>query len=150
MLTILAYLKQLELTETESKLYLTLLQTGPISVRELASTTDIKRTTAYLYIDQLIEKGLVMKLIKGSHKQIAANPPESLKNLVEKQVESADIAKKQFNEVLSLISSKMNSDREIEEAEIRYYKGLSGLVKIYNEALAGKEFRLYVSNWRFL
>jgi predicted transcriptional regulator len=142
---ILTYLKQLELSEPESKLYLTLLQTGPISVRELAATSDIKRTTAYLYIDQLIEKGLVMKLVKGSHKQIAANPPESLQHLVEQQVASAEIAQKQFKEVLSLITSKMNTENDNEELEIRYYKGLAGAMKVYEEALSGKSFRLYVN-----
>lgn len=142
---IIAYLKELELSEVESKLYLTLLQTGPISVRDLASTTDIKRTTAYLYIDQLVAKGLVMKLIKGSHKQIAANPPESLQSLIEKQIEEAESAKKQFNEVIDLITARMPEEQKLEEAEIRYYKGIAGIKKVYDEALQCPEFRLYVN-----
>ena len=43
---IVDYLKQLDLSDVEAKLYLTLLQTGPSSVRDLAQTIDIKRTTA--------------------------------------------------------------------------------------------------------
>jgi|GEM_PF-1040294 len=145
MLKILTYLKQLDLTEAESKLYLTLLKMGPLSVRDLASTSDIKRTTAYLYIDQLIEKGLVMKLVKGSQKQVAANPPENLQHLVEQQVQSAETAKKQFEEVLSLITSKMPKEKENEEVEIRYYKGLSGIMKVYEDALKARNFCLYVN-----
>ncbi|HEX8965543.1 MAG TPA: helix-turn-helix domain-containing protein, partial [Patescibacteria group bacterium] len=56
---VLLYLEQLDLSESEAKLYMSLLQTGPISVRDLAIKVGIKRTTAYLYIDLLVEKGLV-------------------------------------------------------------------------------------------
>lgn len=142
---ILTYLKQLDLSEAESKLYITLLQTGPISVRELASTTDIKRTTAYLYIDQLVEKGLVMKLVKGAQKQVAANPPESLQHLVEQQLSEAEAAQKQFDEVISLITAKMPKGKETEDVEVRYYNGIAGTAKVYEEALQSTYFRLYVN-----
>ena len=38
---IIDYLKQLELTDEEATIYLTLLQTGPVSVKSLAGETDI-------------------------------------------------------------------------------------------------------------
>src|SRR6185437_9522325 len=91
--TIIDYLKQLDLSDAEAKLYLTLIQTGPNNVRDLAQTVNIKRTTAYFYIDQLIEKGLIMKIIRGSKKLISANDPENLHYLVEKKLDSARIVK---------------------------------------------------------
>ena len=59
---IIDYLKQLELSDTEAKLYLALLKSGPTGVKELAEKVDVKRTTAYFYIDQLIEKNLIIKI----------------------------------------------------------------------------------------
>src|ERR1700734_1251596 len=97
---IVDYLKQLDLSDVEAKLYLTLLQTGPASVRDLAQTIDIKRTTAYFYIDQLVEKGLIMKLVKGSKKLVAANEPENLKILVEDKLESAKNVQQNFSTIL--------------------------------------------------
>src|SRR5579872_6618280 len=97
---IIDYLKQLDLSVAEAKLYLTLLQTGPTSVRDLAQTVDIKRTTAYFYIDQLVEKGLIMKLVRGSKKLVAANEPENLRELVEKKVVSAHSVKNNLPAIL--------------------------------------------------
>lgn len=143
--TVVTYLKELNLTEAEAKLYLTLLKTGPVSVRDLAAVTDIKRTTAYLYIEQLLEKGLITKQVKGSQKLIEANPPESLAHLITKERESAEIAKKHFDEVVTLIKSRMPEAEEKEEVEVRYYKGVNGIMKVYAEALEGVNFRLYVN-----
>ena len=142
---IVAYLKQLELSEIEAKLYLTLLQTGPISVRELAVAIDIKRTTAYLYVDQLIDKGLILKLVKGSSKLIAANDPSSIKPLMEKKVASAKIAQEQFSEIVNTLNAELPKEQEINKTEIRYYRGKTGVAKVYEEALKCSELRLYVN-----
>ncbi len=142
---IVAYLKNLHLSDAESRLYLTLLKTGPISVRDLAVTAEIKRTTAYIYIDQLIDKGLVIKIVRGSQKQVAANPPESLQPLVEQQVSSAKDTFSEFSHVMSLITSTMPEKNEGEDMEIKYIKGLAGIYTLYKEALAGTDFRLYAN-----
>src|ERR1700744_3984765 len=101
---IIDYLKQLDLSDVEAKLYLTLFQTGPASVRDLAATINIKRTTAYFYIDQLVEKGLIMKLVKGSKKLVAANDPENLKTLVEEKIKSANAVKEGFPEIIKILN----------------------------------------------
>ena len=142
---IVTYLKHLNLSESESKLYLTLLRTGPISVRDLAVMTDIKRTTAYIYIEQLIDKGLVIKVVRGTQKQVAANSPENLESLVQQQVTSAKETFSQFSHVLSLITSTMPDKTEGEDMEITYIKGIAGIYNIYQEAMAGSEFRLHVN-----
>lgn len=143
---IIDYLKQLELSDTEAKLYLTLLKTGPTSVRDLAATIEIKRTTAYLYIDLLIEKGLIMKIVKGSEKFIAANPPEeSLEHLVKDHVEKAKNIQLEFPTMIQTLTTSLPQIREVGEAEIKYYKGRNGVQKIYEEALKAKELRSFVN-----
>ena len=87
---IIDYLKQLELSDIEAKLYLALLKTGTTGVRELAKSIDIKRTTAYIYVDLLVEKGLVIKTVKGSRKQVSPiDPKEGLEELVNQLLEQA-------------------------------------------------------------
>ncbi|HSA84464.1 MAG TPA: helix-turn-helix domain-containing protein [Patescibacteria group bacterium] len=142
---IVNYLKQLELSDIESKIYLKLLETGPISVRDLASAVNIKRTTAYLYIDQLIEKGLLTKVIKKSQKQIAAIAPEdTLPFLVEKKLETVRLVKKDLPTILSTIKTTLPEKHIVKDAEIKYYKGMNAVKKIYEEAFKGNEFRSYV------
>lgn len=142
---IINYLKQLDLSDAEAKLYLTLLQTGPTSVRELAQTVDIKRTTAYFYIDQLVEKGLIMKLVRGSKKLVAANEPENLEHLVEEKIKTAKGVQKGFPAILNTLKSSLPPEATNKDADIKYYKGKNGVKKIYIEALDAKEIRSYVN-----
>ncbi len=142
---ILTYLKQLDLSDIEAKLYLTLLRTGPLSVRELAETTEIKRTTAYLYIDQLVEKGLLMKLVKASRKLVAANELDSLNLLVEKKVESAMSIQQNFPDILEILTTSLPQEKDAGDAEIIYYKGKNGVKKIYEEALQAEVLFSYVN-----
>lgn len=138
------YLKQLDLSEVEAKLYLTLLQTGPTTIRDLAQKIDIKRTTAYFYIDQLVDKGLIMKLVKGSKKLVAANEPENLEILVEKKVESATAVKQNLASVLEELSISLPRKGNTKDAEIKYYKGKHNIQLIYKEAFSADEFRSFV------
>src|SRR5579862_6508050 len=140
---IIDYLKQLDLSDAEAKLYLTLLRAGPTSVRDLAQTVDIKRTTAYFYIDQLVEKGLLMKLVRGSKKLVAANEPDNLQFLVEKKVASAKIVRQHLPSILKALSTTLPETNSTKDAEIKYYKGRSNILNLYKEAFNANEFRSF-------
>lgn len=143
---ILDYLEQLELSDLEAKLYLALLDSGPISVRDLAEVTQIKRTTAYFHIDLLVEKGLVLRVVNGSKKQIAPAQPESgLQFLVEKKLEAAKKAQENLPNILTTISASLPKYKDVSSAEIQYYKGKNGVTKIYEDALKAGEIRSYVN-----
>jgi len=142
---IINYLKQLNLSEIEAKIYLMLLKSGPVSVRELAQTADIKRTTTYFYIDQLAEKGLITKLVRGSKKVVAANNPENLKILVEEKLKNALTAQHTFPQILQMLSSSQPKAEQIVDSEIRSYKGKNGVKKLYEQALKAKELRSLVN-----
>ena len=142
---IVDYLKQLDLSDAEAKLYLTLLQSGPTSVRDLAQTVDIKRTTTYFYIDQLVEKGLILKLVRGSKKLVAASEPENLKILVEEKLKKAKEVEKNFPDIIKMLNTSLPKENNSNEAEIKFYKGKNGVKKIYEEVLQAKEVRSYVN-----
>jgi sugar-specific transcriptional regulator TrmB len=142
---IVDYLKQLDLSDIEARLYLTLLKEGPTSVRDLAQSVAIKRTTAYLYIDQLVEKGLIMKLVRGSKKLVAANDPENLTTLVDQKIKKAKEIKNDFPNVLKTLNTSIPHIDNVKDAEIKYYKGKNGVLKIYEDALKANELRTYVN-----
>lgn len=141
---IIDYLKQLDLSDVEARLYLKLLQTGPASVRDLALTIDIKRTTSYFYIDQLVDKGLIIKIVKGSKKLLEANKPDNLKTLVEAKLESAKKVKDGFADILNVLNTSIPEINNKNDAEIKYYVGKNGVKKIYEDVLIAKELRSYV------
>jgi sugar-specific transcriptional regulator TrmB len=142
---ILNFLQQLDLSEIEAKLYLTLLKNGPTSVRDLAETIEIKRTTAYFYIDQLVEKGLATKIVQHSKKMVDACSPETLEALVDNKLKTAQTLQNTFPDILRELTTSLPENTEVNEAEIRYYKGKNGVRKIYEEALASKKMRSYVN-----
>jgi len=141
---LVAYLKQLDLSDVEARLYLTLLKTGPISVRDLALTIEIKRTTTYFYIDQLIEKGLIMKLVRGSKKLVAANEPENLKTLIQKKLKSAQEVQQEFPNILKSLNTSLPKENNSHDADITYYQGMNNVKKIYEEAFKANEVCSYV------
>ncbi|MGH7203203.1 MAG: TrmB family transcriptional regulator [Candidatus Levyibacteriota bacterium] len=143
--SIITYLEQLGLSEIEAKLYLTLLQTGPMSIRDLAQTVEIKRTTAYFYVDQLLDKGLLMKLVRGSKKLVAAEDYKALEMLVGKKVAAAKEMQTNLDDIITLITTSLPQKRDEGEAEITYSKGNQALKRLYEEALKGKELRVYAN-----
>jgi sugar-specific transcriptional regulator TrmB len=142
---VIDFLKHLDLSDGETRIYLTLLKTDALSIRELALKTGIKRTTAYLYIDQLIEKGLIIKLVKGSRKLVTATEPEkNLSILTEEKLRAAKHMQNELPDMLKTITSSISPAIDNTEAEIKYYKGKNGVKKIYEEILKAKEQRSFV------
>ena len=140
------YLELLNLSEGETKLYLTLLESGPVSVRDVAVIADMKRTTAYLYIDQLIEKGLVMKVIQGSHKLVAVvDPQTSLQHLVKDKLANAASLNTELPAIIQRIHEVVPPEKEVGDAEIKFYKGKNGVKRIYEEALKSKKLRSFAN-----
>lgn len=145
MKTIVEYLKELDLSETEAKIYLTLIENGPKRVRELAELVGLKRTTAYLYIESLVSKGLISEDVKESGARISANPPQRLKYLVEQKVKTANELHQELPAILSNINTSFSQIKASpEETEIKYLKGINSVKAIYEEAFKGNEIRSYV------
>lgn len=142
MKNVLNYLKQLGFSEIESKLYLLLLKSGPMTVAELATAANINRTATYSHIDSLLEKGVIAK-IKGHSSKIAANPPEHLQYLVEQRITSALNLKETLPTVMNVLNTSFPQSKNTTSSEITYYKGKTGVKKIYEESLKAQKIRAY-------
>lgn len=145
MKTLIDYLKQLDLSEIEAKIYINLIEGGPKRVRELAEAVGLKRTTAYLHIESLVSKGLISEEVKESGVRISANPPQRLKYLVEQKLKTAQSLNEQLPGVLNTIKTSFSQQlTPPEETEIKYLKGINSIRAIYEEALSTNELRSYV------
>ena len=68
----------LGLTDKESAVYLALLESGRSTVKPIADTAGVKRTSVYNFIDRLVEIGVVNKSVIRGRRYFEAIEPEGL------------------------------------------------------------------------
>ena len=118
-------LTEIGLTENESKLYLSLLKEGTSSASQISKVTNVNRTTSYLELDKLIEKGLVSYTIKDSKKYFTAANPKKLLNIL-------DLKRKKVQSIIpNLESFPQKQNKFLSDV----YEGKEGLKTFYQDIL---------------
>ncbi len=123
----LGTLQKLGLTEKEAKVYLANLELGPAKIPAIAEKSGIKRTTVYVIINSLIQKGLVSFFQSKKTKKFIAEEPRKISLLLK---EKQDILKKIMPELEALVKTKKEK-----RPEVRFYKGQQGCVNILEQSL---------------
>jgi sugar-specific transcriptional regulator TrmB len=142
---IVEYLEELQFSEIEAKLYLSLLKNGPLTVAELAKVTGINRSAAYSHISSLIEKGVIAEVKKQSSKKLVANDPEQLKYLIEDKLASVKALERRFPDILRTINVSLAQSKQEEKVDVKYYEGRKGIEHIISEVLKTKSLRVYAN-----
>lgn len=122
-------LKELGLSDSEAKIYTTLLQLGEATVAEISKSSGLHRTNIYDSLEKLKAKGLVGFLSKENKQFFRAAQPENLLNYVKEQEETAAILIPE----LKVIQSKIK-----EEVAVEIFKGKQGMKSVLKEMLAKK------------
>ena len=78
-------LNSLGLSETEVKIYLTVLQQGKISISDVSKIAKINRTTVYSASKELLKKGIIQQDLGGKTQYLLAVPPKELFSVIEKK-----------------------------------------------------------------
>lgn len=123
-------LKKLNLTEKEARVYLALLELGPSTPYKIAKRSHLKRPTAYVIAEELVEKGLIVQMKGEKQKMYIARSPESYIQDVESRIQEA---KKVIPELTAL--QRKQSDKP----NVLYYEGVEGLKQAYDYRI--KDFR---------
>ncbi len=121
-------LKELNLLESEIKVYLATLKNGSSSVEKIAKTTNLIRTTTYGIIKSLINKGFMSKKIKSKIAYFRAIPPEKI-------IEILDNKKEKINSILPQLKEIQNST-PISEKRFEHFEGKEGLKFLLNEMIS--------------
>lgn len=126
-------LKKLNLSEKEARVYLALLELGPATPYKIAKRSRLKRPTAYVIAEELVEKGLIVQMTGEKKKQYIARSPESYIEDVEQRVHEA---KRVLPELTAL------QRKGSEKPNVLYFEGVEGLRRAYEYKLKdfeGKE-----------
>jgi len=126
-------LKQFGLSDKEIKVYLSLIESGPISVRKLAEKSGVNRGTTYDILKSLKEIGLASYYHKATKQFFVAEDPSRLVDALEHKIQNLDKVKAKLVEVIPQLKSLQgkSSDKPV----IKYYEGNQGIKSILIDVL---------------
>ena len=118
------------LNETESRIYLYLLENGLTAPPQIAVGTNILRTNTYNALQKLELKGLVEQRSSGKRKAYLASNPTALVRLLEKRRERVE---QLLPDLQALQTTQKNKPK------VRFYDGLAEVKDIYWQATIAEE-----------
>ena len=125
-------LKILGISKNEELVYTALLS-GAQSARDLFKSLGIKRTTLYLYLEQLKEKGLISEVTNQKKKFFQAVNPKGLKKIIETKVSEL----KKLEKDLPGLINKYNSSKKI-KTSAKVYKGVISIPDLIEQVVNSK------------
>lgn len=115
--------KELGLTESEIKIYVSLLELGSSTAGEILVKSKLQNSVVHRALNSLIEKGLISFISKGKRKIYSAVNPENFFDFIEEK-------KKRFTQLLPELKEKQKKAKTKENASI--FKGIRGIKEVYN------------------
>lgn len=125
----LSELRQLGLTDEESRVYLAVLEINGGPVSNIARKAGVHRVGCYHTLENLLRKKLLSQYNRNGVKCFAPEPPERLLSLMEEKV---NVAKGLLPGLTSLASALAFRPK------IRFYEGRDGVERVFTESLSAK------------
>src|SRR3989344_6442488 len=117
-------LKRAGFLDKEITIYLTLLEMGRGVVSEISRKAGVNRTTGYVILDSLSNKGLVSISGKEPKQEFMAEPPENLAQYLDSEIEKQKTISSELTELLPEMSSLYKKG---DRPKVRFYEGADGL-----------------------
>ena len=125
--------KDLGLTDSETKVYLALIELGDSTRGDIVNESQIAGSKVYEILEKLQEKGLVSIYIKDKIKHFKPLNPRQILNYLEDKKEKIKKIESQFNSILPELMFKFTSSKEKQEVEL--LQGIKGLEIIFREQI---------------
>lgn len=119
-------LKSAGLTENEAKVYLAALELGETSVYRLAKKSGVKRTTTYLAVESLKEKGLMSGYSRNNVMLCYAENPRKLEEILEEKKRNIHRIMPELLAFTNLIDKK---------PKIRFWEGDEAYKEVFKDVL---------------
>jgi sugar-specific transcriptional regulator TrmB len=140
-------LKQLNFSDKETDIYLASLRMETGTISDLARQAKIKRSTAYVILEKLQEKGLISLSEKSGKQIFISQDPEKLLKLIESEKEELANNEEEIKKMLPQFESlgKKNSAVPL----IKYYEGKENMWNIISDMLESRETAWIITPGRF-
>ncbi|USN45057.1 MAG: hypothetical protein H6502_03265 [Candidatus Woesearchaeota archaeon] len=127
-------LKEIGLTNAEIKIYLALLQKGPLTKTPLVNESKISGSKVYEVIEKLTTKGLISSTSKNNVKQFDAAAPSKIIDYLHRKKESIQRVEEEVNDLLPQLT-KIKETKYL-QPDINTFFGWEGLSTVFLEELA--------------
>jgi len=117
----------LDFDELESKIYLSLLRTGPITASALAKDLNIDRARMYRTVDKLVDRNIISTTLSSPKLCIAVEPEKALKLALEKKEEEIKKIKKSGEEIVDKINSEITTNQGTNIPTLRIIQGRANI-----------------------
>jgi len=117
----------LDLDELESKIYLSLLRTGPITASALAKDQNIDRARMYRTVDKLVDRNIISTTLSSPKLCIAIEPEKALKIALEKKEEEIRRIKKSGEAVVERINNEITINQGTNIPTLRIIQGRANI-----------------------
>jgi sugar-specific transcriptional regulator TrmB len=117
----------LDLDDLESKIYLSLLRTGPITASALAKDLNIDRARMYRTVDKLVDRNIISTTLSSPKLCIAIEPQEALKIALEKKEEELKKIKKSGEAIVDKINSEITTNQGTNIPTLRIVQGRANI-----------------------
>ena len=131
-------LEQLGFNRSEARVYITLLQRGPLTGYELAKVSGVPRANVYAVLQKLEQRGAVTRLYKRAGTRYA---PVPFTELLEKLRQRYEQALEQTGRALTAVAPT------VAPAPITQFEGYDNLVETGRQVLHGTRQRLMLAIW---
>jgi sugar-specific transcriptional regulator TrmB len=127
-------LRRIGFSESDSKIYMTLLKLGKSNVTRLAEESGVHRTNIYSILDKLKEMGLVSEIKETGKKIFKINDPSNLLTYIK---ENEDLVKELIPSLNSIQESvKEKVEVEVFQGEKGMKSAMKDIIRVKKEVLA--------------
>jgi sugar-specific transcriptional regulator TrmB len=119
-------LESLGLSQQESRMYLSLLESGGVLASVAAKNAGIKRTTAYPILQALAARGLVRVHFKGTKRIYSPENPQRVATIFRRKVSS-------FEDIIPLLS--LNKNNTSSQTGLRFIETLDEVKDFYDDII---------------
>ena len=117
----------LDLEDLESKIYLSLLRTGPITASALAKDLNIDRARMYRTVDKLVDRNIISTTLSSPKLCIAVEPEKALKIALEKKEEEIKRIKKSGEAIVDKINNEITTNQGTNIPTLRIVQGKANI-----------------------
>lgn len=138
-------LREIGLTDYETKIYLSLLEIGESTSGKIMTKASINSGRIYQILESLKEKGIISEVIRNGIRYFSPTNPKKILNYLEEKEARLKKQKEEINSIIPEILSKINSKADV-GAKIEVYTGFEGMKTAFIKETEryGKDESLYV------